>query len=293
MISIIIPAYRSHDTIVATLRSLLAQSRLADEIIVVDSSSDEATCEVVQPFLGAIHYVRSAERLFPHAARNRGVAISKGDLLVFTDPDVVAHPDWLARLEHAHQGGRPVVVGAVDCYGRRWLDVGVHLCKFDSWLPGGKGRPIAIGPTVNMSVTREAFEAVGGFDANSFLADTTLSWALTAAGYPLWFEPEAIVRHDHQQRLSGLFRERFMRGRDFGQIRVDDADWSPFRIAVWWLFSISLIRLVSLVARRVRFCAAAGWLGWLAVAWPIVVVGEAGWLWGEASAYRALLRRRS
>ncbi|HYO88765.1 MAG TPA: glycosyltransferase [Candidatus Limnocylindrales bacterium] len=292
-ISVIMPAYYSQATIAVALESVLAQTRPADEILLIDSSPDEASAEAVQPYVGRITLVRPDHRLYPHEARNLAAGRARGDLLVFTDPDIAAEPEWLARLEAAYVATGHVIVGAVDCYGRRWTDVGAHLCKFDKWLPSGAAHALDIGPSINLCVPRAAFDAVGGFPADPMLGDTTLSWALRERGYTLWFEPGAVVAHHHVQSVPALYRERLTRGREFGVIRMQHAGWNTSHIIVWLLVSVLPLRLFNLMLRRVRHARAAGWLGWLGWTWPVVLVGEAGWVWGESAAYAAELRARS
>jgi glycosyltransferase involved in cell wall biosynthesis len=293
-VTVIIPVYRSQATVAAALESVLAQTRQADEVIVVDSSPDDATAQVVERFVSrGVTFIRSATRLYPHEARNLGAACAHGNLFVFTDPDIVARPDWLSWIESAYEATGQAIVGSVDCYGRRWTDLGVHLCKFDSWLPGGPSRPVEIGPSINFAVPRAWFEATGGFPGDPMLGDTTFSWALVEAGHGLWHESRAVVAHHHTQDVPSLFRERYSRGREFASIRMQYHQWSDLHILLWWFISIKPLRLTKLMVRRVSHCAAAGWLGWLSLTWPIVLIGEAGWVWGESAAYWARLRRRS
>ncbi|MFN8380121.1 MAG: glycosyltransferase [Anaerolineae bacterium] len=294
LLSIIIPTYRSQGTVAAALESVLAQTRPADEVIVVDSSPDEETACVVERFVPrGVTLTRSTTRLYPHEARNRAASVAKGDLLVFTDPDIIARSGWLASIEAAYAATGHVIVGSVDCHGRRWTDVGVHLCKFDSWLPGSTARLIEIGPSINLAVPRVWFDAVGGFPTDPMLGDTTLSWALGEAGHTLWFEPQAVVAHHHAQDVRSLYRERFNRGREFAAIRMAHGRWTLGHILIWWLISLVPIRLAKLMTRRVTHASGAGWFGWFAWTWPVVLVGEAGWVWGESAAYWARLLRRS
>lgn len=293
LISIIVPAYQSQDTIAAALDSLLAQTRPADQLVVVDSSPDGVTSEIARHYEPRITLICSPERLYPHEARNLGAQRAIGDLLVFTDPDIVAQPEWLAQIEQAYQATGHVIVGGVDCEGRRWRDMGVHLCKFDNWLPGGPGRVLDVGPSINFSVSTAAFGEVGGFPDDRMLGDTTLSWTLREAGHTLWFEPRAVVAHHHEQTVSSLFRERYRRGREFGLLRLRHDRWPLSRVLVWWLVSVLPIRIIKLMVRRVRNGARAGWLDWFALTWPVVLVGETGWLWGESAAYWARLHGRS
>ena len=95
--SVIIPAYESHTTVAATLGPLLDQARaIGAEVIVVDSSPGPQTADVVERF-SEVRLERSAQRLLPHAARNLGVELAKGQILVFTDPDCIPAEGWLGR----------------------------------------------------------------------------------------------------------------------------------------------------------------------------------------------------
>lgn len=284
-VSVIIPCYRSQDTVGGCLQALRRQSREDVEVVVVDSSPDDATAQVVRRF-PEVTFVRSAERLLPHAARNRGVERAGGELLVFTDPDVYAAPDWIERLVAAHEGRRDrVVVGALACHGERWLDVGVHLCKFSKWLPGGPPRPVDVSPTANMLIHRATFAALGGFSDDHMLADALFSWRLTERGCTLWFEPRAVVEHHHLTGPRAFLRERYQRGALFGDLRSGWNGHGPGRDLLYLTVSVLPIRLPRILALVAGHCRTAGQLGALVRTLPVVVLGHAASLLGEARAY--------
>ena len=94
-ISFVIPSYRSRHTIAATLDSILRQeTTLSLEILVADSSGDD-TAAWIQEHYPKIQVLFSSSRLFPGAARNRGVEQSCGHYLAFLDADARAEPAWL------------------------------------------------------------------------------------------------------------------------------------------------------------------------------------------------------
>src|SRR3954462_11416929 len=92
-VSIIIPAYESQATARATLQSLREQSFRPFETILIDSGRTDAVEHIASDF-PEVRYHRSKAQLLPHEARNLGVRLARNDILVFSDPDVVAAPDW-------------------------------------------------------------------------------------------------------------------------------------------------------------------------------------------------------
>ncbi|HEX6902830.1 MAG TPA: glycosyltransferase [Thermoanaerobaculia bacterium] len=284
-LSVIIPAYNSHDTIERCLEALSRQTFQDFETIVVDSGPDGTTERLVPERFPWVRFERSPRRLLPHAARNRGVELSRGDLLVFTDPDIYAHPEWLARLLEAHRSTGEVIVGSLACHGGRWVDQGIHLCKFSKWLPGGAPRPVDMSPTANMLLSRQQFEEAGGLPGAEMLGDVTLSRSLHQNGRRLWFEPRAVVEHHHIQQVKDYLRERYTRGKMFGDLRVG------------WLAghrgaSLKYLAVTVLPVRLARILALVGLHSWQAgqtgrylATLPLVVVGHGASLAGEAMAY--------
>ena len=92
MISVIIPVYNRQTLLPQTLRSLLAQTLQADEIIVVDDGSMDSSAMVAESFGAPVRVIRQANA-GPAAARNRGWRESKGEFLHFFDSDDVALPN--------------------------------------------------------------------------------------------------------------------------------------------------------------------------------------------------------
>ena len=85
-ISVILPTYNRANLIGETLKALLNQSRLPDEIIVVDDGSTDNTAEVVHAVDPKIRLIRQ-ENAGPAVARNRGLAEARGEFIQFFDSD--------------------------------------------------------------------------------------------------------------------------------------------------------------------------------------------------------------
>jgi glycosyltransferase involved in cell wall biosynthesis len=289
-VSVIVPAYRSDATVAACLEGIREQTFEDFETIVVNSSTDDRTAEVVAGTFPRVRLEQSQQRLLPHDARNRGVELARGSLLVFTDPDCVPARDWLEQLVLAHERRHDVVVGAMALTGTSAYELTVHLCKFAHWLPGGPEGPRAIAPTANVLYTREAWNAIGAFRSGSFSSDTLHSWRATAVGYAPWFEPRAIVAHVHPGNLRSFLRERRVRGEDFARVRFAEQGhggaWAAAHLAA--LPAIPILEL----GRIGRSAARARWTRTFVKTLPLQLAANAAWALGEARAHAGLLTRR-
>ncbi|MFL6515182.1 MAG: glycosyltransferase [Chthoniobacterales bacterium] len=283
-VSVIIPAFESQATARATLESLRHQTFREFETILIDSGRTNEVAEIAADF-PEVRYQRSPRQLLPHEARNVGAELATSDVLVFTDPDIVAAPDWLEKLVGAHRHVGSAIAGAVASLQRSWLETGVHLAKFDIWLPAQGNRLVPVAASVNFLCSRELLRRAGGFDGTEMIGDTVLSWDLTDLGEDLPCIGNAIVYHDHRSTFSQLLHERFVRGADFGRLRSDRETWTVGRTMNVILVSVVPLRLLKLTLRSLTNSLRAGCIFDGLRTLPIIVAGHAAWLAGEISQY--------
>ena len=293
LVSIVIPTFKSEGTVRGCLEAIKRQTFTDLEVVVVDSSPDNRTGEILDE-ISWVRTIRSPQRLLPHEARNVGVREARSETLIFSDPDVYAAPDWVEKLYAAHRetdGG--TVAGAVACHGHRWLDRGIHLCKYSKWMPGGVRRPVDCLTTANAVIDRRRFEEVGGFRGDLMHGDALLGWELLRTR-PIWFEPGAVVAHHHLSSFEDFLRERYTRGIDFGLLR---AEWSRLdrsglaKFLVVTALPVRLARILVLVAGH-SFRAGCGRDYFTTL--PVMAAGHTAALAGEAVAYsRLLLTKKS
>lgn len=117
LVSVVVPAYNAAATIGRTLRSALAQTHPAIEVIVVDDASADETTAIVAAVAAGDARVRliRAEHGGQAAARNRGIAESRGTFVAPLDADDL----WDARkieLQVARALAAETVPGFVYCF---------------------------------------------------------------------------------------------------------------------------------------------------------------------------------
>lgn len=100
-ISVVIPVYNRERYVAEAVHSVLDQTRQADELILVDDGSTDASVEVVRRMGSPIVRIVRQANAGIGAARNRGVAEASGDLIAFLDSDDVWMRDKLEVQERA------------------------------------------------------------------------------------------------------------------------------------------------------------------------------------------------
>ena len=98
LVSIIMPAYNSENTISASIKSVLAQTYTEWELIIVDDCSNDNTKQVIQELGDSrIRYFKLAENQGVAVARNCGIAKARGRYLAFLDSDDLWLPGKLSQ----------------------------------------------------------------------------------------------------------------------------------------------------------------------------------------------------
>ena len=99
-VSIIMATYNRAHLIEETLDSILNQSFINWECLIIDDGSTDNTTEVLRPYLLKDLRLRYSERTKDHkkglsGCRNQGLELAKGDYIIFFDDDDMVHPDNL------------------------------------------------------------------------------------------------------------------------------------------------------------------------------------------------------
>jgi glycosyltransferase involved in cell wall biosynthesis len=212
--SVVVLSYNSRDQIDTALESLNAQRfDQPYEVIVVDSGDDDCA-DYVRAAYPKARVVRSERRLYPGAARNRGVRAARGDWVAFLADDCAARPDWLSRRDRLHRRGFGVVGGAV-LNGTPGHPVGTagYYLEYSAQLPSESILRHQEVPH-SLSYSREVLAQVGEFPEDTRTGEDTLyNQRCLRAAVPMALDPGAQIAHDNLTSLRPYLRHQYVHGR--------------------------------------------------------------------------------
>ncbi|MBZ0289893.1 MAG: glycosyltransferase, partial [Anaerolineae bacterium] len=99
MISLIATVLNEGESIHRLMRSMAAQTRLPDEVVIVDGGSRDNTVSIIETYRDQLPLrVLVEPGCNISAGRNRAIAAARGDIIVSTDAGVELAPDWLELI---------------------------------------------------------------------------------------------------------------------------------------------------------------------------------------------------
>ena len=281
-ISVVIPTYQRCASVRRTLEALAGQTMAATEyeVIVPIDGSDDGTKEMIERFqapyrLRAVWHPNQGRA----AARNAGIRIAQGHLVVFLDDDMEPVPEFLLAHRDAHPpGSRRAVVGPVPILADASSPPLVHFRR--SGMSAHLNRLAQPGYTLgfrdvysgNLSLPLDVLREVGGFDETFKLyghEDYELALRLVKAGVELGYSPRALAYQSYDKDFAALARDCLARGHTavlFARKHPDAAS-SPKLAAyrtgspVWRLIRSVMLLLSRCLPRFPDWMI--GWMTWL------------------------------
>jgi len=249
------------------------------DVVVIDNApSTEATAAVVRRRFPSVRYVREP-RPGLDWARNRAIQECRGDILAFTDDDVIVDREWVAALASVFAENPEVmaVTGLVVPYE---LETASQQIFEDyggfgrgcsrRWYRAPQGGPVAtvhggtgkFGTGANMAFRRRVFDSIGEFDPALDVGtptngggDLDMFFRVLKGGHTLVYEPAAIVRHRHRRSFAELRTQIANNGIGFFSYLVRTATAFPderlavLRLGTWWLWWWNVRRLIGSFVR--------------------------------------------
>jgi glycosyltransferase involved in cell wall biosynthesis len=189
-LSVIVCAHNEARHLPACLHSLFCQTRIPDEVLVVDNASTDDTAAVAARVPGVRVIAEPRKGLV--IAREAGRRAATGDLLLYLDADCRAPIQWVERVERrfAAHPGRVALCGPYRYYDWDWLGRALVRAYDLSLAPATQvlvKRVLRAGAVFyggNFAARRQALEAIGGFDTRIEFhgEDTNLGRRLVRVG---------------------------------------------------------------------------------------------------------------
>lgn len=224
--TVVIPVRNRRDALQRAVRSVLAQTVVPREIIVVDDASTDGTAEVARGL--PVRLLHQTSALGSGAARNRGIAEASTEYVAFLDSDDEWFPEHLESTT-AHLAGHVFTTAPmIDSFNRIRGNVG-RVAR--SVTQRSLFFPENLVCTSTVVARRDVLEAVGGFDDLPRAQDLDLWIRLLDKGNAVALaEPTARYAIDHPYQEPGL-RSRSRVGAEAVQNRYALEPWMTRKLA--------------------------------------------------------------
>ncbi len=231
VISVLIPARNEQDYIVPCLTAIVQGNypQTLFEIIVIDDHSDDMTPQYVRDFAAIHHNIRlielknyvklSENQPFKKRAIEAAIGEAKGELIVTTDADCLAQPNWLNLIaEFYEKTGKRFIAAPVNFHEEKSYFERFQSLDYIGMMgitgAGVEGKFTNMCNGANLAYQKKLFYEVGGFKGIDHVAsgDDMLLMQKIARFYPdsLGFlkNPEATVYTKAKATITDFLSQR-------------------------------------------------------------------------------------
>jgi len=267
-VAVVTTVLNERNSIQALLDAFLTQTRVPDEIVVVDGGSTDGTIEILQTYQGKYPNVRLHVEPGVNIARGRNIAIHKSrcSIIAVTDGGCRPEPNWLEQLVHPLLA--ETTYGAVT--GVRRV-VGANRFEEFAGLLSTSGNSAVEHDRVfhgrNSAFRKSVWAQVGGYPEWLYTAEDTLfAQRAKALGCRVALAEGAVVSWRPRPNLRKLCKQYFLYGQGTGRIGNADIRAVAYHLrnhALWmvplvlapffpWLLLVSVSVLAFMLATLVR-----------------------------------------
>ncbi len=291
-ISIVMPNWNGEAFLREGLASLFRSASKTGrdfEIVVVDDASTDRSVEIIQKEFPQARLISNSSNQGFAKTCNRGVRASGADTVVLVNNDILAPEDFISAVtvpffEPAARDPEEAPLFAVGAKTIEFEgDAPNHLCMDAAWERGGIGKVVS-DPEERCVTTyvqggaaaynRDLFLQLGGFAAiyaPGYWEDYDLSYRAAKAGWGVYYEPRAVLRHLGKGSMARKFGLRRLAQIDernrlfFNWLNLEDS-------FLFWrhLLFIPLIYAFDLLTLK----GVAGPLGFLRALWGLPALLE-------------------
>lgn len=222
-ISVIIITYNRAKLLNECLASLIKQTVMPDELIIVDGGSSDGTYQIVNNYRNkfvSLKYVVSETKGIA-IQRNLGIKTATGDLIAFIDDDCIPVNDWIKLMCEYHEMHPECGAIGGNILNKNENSYIAHVTQIVSFSNKNDSEHYVFAlATGNVSYKSNALNSIGLFDETlETCEDIELCYRLNQNNYKQLHVPEIAVWHDHYTTLKPFLKQQFNYGRGFYQSR--------------------------------------------------------------------------
>lgn len=280
-VSIIIPSLNSPilDTV---LDRIIKQNQYSEigEILIVGKDDLNLLARVNAPI---VRLIDTGSRVNAAKARNLGIQQAKYDLLLFLDSDCLPEKDWLAEHLRVQAEGHAVVGGGVSPTGSNYWSLSYNLTLFHEFFSTNPAGEKCYLPTLNLSVQKKVVKAVGLLNEDlSRGQDIEWTTRMKEAGFMPYFEPKAIITHQHgRTSFTAVWQDCARSGYHMRQIRLQFPKLFPGSRLFqnrWIILLLAPVIATATTAKIVANHLRLFLKNWLTI--PAIFLTKLAWCWG-------------
>ena len=204
LVSVVVPTFNRGWCLEEAIDSVLSQTYERYELIVVDDGSTDDTEKRLSQYETLTVIIQQNRGV--SAARNRGIASSKGDLIAFLDSDDLWLPEKLAAQVAFFQANPEALVCQTQ---ETWIRNGRRIHpknhhQKESGIFFKRSLYLCLVSPSAVMMKKRLFEVVGGFDESLPACEDYDLWLRVGASIPIFLidEPLVIKRGGHDDQLS-------------------------------------------------------------------------------------------
>lgn len=207
--------HNSSETLEECLISVCEQDYPNYDVLVVDDFSRDNSPEIVKRY--PVKMIRLDDNYGAATARNKGAEMASGEILVFTDTDVILERNCLSQIAEGMSNGNHHFSGIVgrlsdnscpDNFASSYKNLYMHYAY--GLLPD----EVSVFYTSIAAIKKEVFHICKGFDTHyegASIEDMEFGERVTARGYKFRINKNLMVKHLHRYSFFDLLKTGFKR----------------------------------------------------------------------------------
>lgn len=236
--SVVVVAYNEEKNIADCIKSLLNQSKKAEEILVIDDGSKDKTAEIASKFPVKVFKNKNMER---SRARNFGWKKAKHPIILFAEADSVFHKDWIKNILKQFEKGADAVIDRRAVFKPKTYFQECWNAYFT--IRYSKYKPFSA-----WAFKREVLEKTNGFDPKLNVAeDSDLGTRVIKNGFKIFLAKDAIQYHKGEPKTIFELAKRaytFNKKKAKGFYKKHPEKFPKLRVLLFPLFFILLLTTI-------------------------------------------------